>query len=818
MFFHRSNVNLTPRAQALLATVNTIQQHLATASITAADLKAAQFTFEAFDTRCGQQPVADQLFERINTAANGMMSDFGVNYAALSHASSVDKGTIDSILPSDKYIPGQQMLREAIAMTAESYETLKMRRQMRTSEAAYKAIMAQQSSGGYIPEGAASAFERRYDFPMDASNGNPEERAKYTKEAYVDAKNTDFAAMTVAYNMANIKQTPFVKALYNSIVQPIEQIGLSVELPIDFIRQVVRSHNANGAPQTWTRYKLPDLYTQPDKLLKLNDTKLIPVYRKSPGKPETDTSAHFVVDDTVAPGLQHTVEQNGSQIPTSFLKVNRVGLPLEIDYLGLCQTDDQLARGTFDDTDQIAPSIKLKTLLYKITGTVAGVATTEYIVRDVSDYQGATFQPQFFNGNTQEMNLDFHVDEIYMGNGDTTTENTTSKILAQLGTYKVALGTTLGMRVKLDEGKLFGINHNPTSLYIARVLDNSTPAVVLDPSSAGYAQVATVLVTPAVSTTPTIQLVGFELDGYRTNYNNRSIGSILDRQVYKETLVTRVHASIAARFPVANASAAIDDVQVSAQNLASLLSLVEAYTEMQAVNALFDRLPAVQELQNRREHRVNRRGRFTIGAELIEPTAIDLGVRSLSTMVQSTSSTNVLGDMRAAFNNLVRSIVVQMWVKSRFYVINKLYNGEKAPVNVKVLVHAQTGAWVGDLGDLRTLTLNDTQFNVEVVCTSNEKMCDTINDTFNHVFVTMSGGTDNGTFNPTANGHILQTPEIIARYVRSDNGGISQEMRVQPVFALYENNPLVGHVSIPGFNSFFNARNLFGVGTVAVSG
>ncbi|MFM7012732.1 MAG: hypothetical protein ACKO0Z_25955 [Betaproteobacteria bacterium] len=814
MFNHRTISPMSPRAEAVLSAIQAIEQELAGSPISAADLKQAGVSFENFRTTFSQPLAADSLASRVDAIANNITSTVGAGYSAENHAGK-NSSAMASLMPAADYIPGRQMLREAIAMTAEGYSALRARRERRNGESVAMSLNALRAEGCNLPQDAYSAFERRYYYPIGGDVTNPDR--SYTKEAYAEANNMEFAAVTVAYNMANVKQTPFIKALYNTIVQPIEQTGVVIDMPIDFIRQPVRSHAANGTATSWNRYKIPDVYVRPNDLLKLNDTKLIPVFRDSVN-PELDTKKNFVVDETNGPGLKFFVEQNGVPVPTGYLSVNRQGLPVEIDYLGLCQTDEQLSRNFFDDTDQIHPNVKLVTLVYKLTGTIAGAPVTEYIIKDVTDFSTTVFQPQYQNGNTQEINLDFHVDEIYMKAGDQTSEKTNSKILAQLGTNVAALGTSLAMRIKLDEGKLYGINHNPQTLHLARVLDNSTPAVVLDPSSAGYKSVADVLATPAAGANPTITLVGFEINPVRTNYNNRSIGSVLDRQVIRETLIGRVHPSISARFPIANSSAGVDDVQVSAQNLASLLSLTEAYMEMCAVDALFARLDAVKELQNRREHRVNSRGRFTIGAELIDPVAIEMGTRSLQQMVQSLDSSNILTDARAAFNNMIRSIVVQMWVKSRFYIVNKLYNGEKAPVNVKVLCHANTAAWIGDVGDLRTLTLNDTDFNVEVVYTSNEKMCDLAGDTFNHIFVTMSGGTDNGTFNPTANGHILQSAEIVARYTRSDNGQISQEMRVQPVFSLSENNPLIGHVSIPGFNSFFAQRNLIGVGTMVVTG
>ena len=778
---------ISEQYRAIKSLLDLTSNRLKSTGIQPEERQQAGFSFENFNTTASNMQAAAGLSAKADRLLNDIASTFGTQGST---SRTIVAEHFGNLTPAR-----ERMAREMAAISSFTKEELIHRRIQRHNSDLTNGI--DKNSVNFISESASTAFSDAFFNPV----GNPE----YSAESYTEPKNDVWQSTTAVYNLLGVDACPFANAFFETIVVPIEQAGIITNITLPSLRYRNRNYTPNGKRVEFQRKLFTDLYFTPSTVLDFSDTKLFPVYRQS-SDATLDTTANFVSNSV------YSVIQEGQTVQSAYVNFNRpADESMGFNYLALCQTADSLSRGQYNDTDTVARNIDLKSLLLKLTGTVsiAGTPTavTELIPIDVSDWATAKFVNRVFAGNTQEMELNFSTSEIYLRAGMTKLDGTTSQILAQLGGNRVAFTMKCGMIMKLDEGNLYQIDHNPTSLKILKVIDGANNQ--LASSDAGYQAAAALLVTPAVNfASPTISCVGFKLEAFRTNANNRTQGMILDDQTWKGVLTAKIQSSIGAIFPLDNPTLGINSSSQVPDALTKLLVATKALTEQTAIQKLFDIAARIKELQTRGDCTIYNHGGFTVGAQLVNPVIDDRGDVAISTIVKTLDSNNTLDNLSAGLINYLRAAIVDLETNSRFVVINKLYNGDGAKLKVTIGTSNVIAHWLSRVGDLRKLGLDDDKYEVEIVETYNTQMIDT-------VFITIHGGNANGSFNPTAFGHNVWAPEIVANYQKTDSNTVSAEMRVQPCFELYPNLPILFKVRFPNFTSYFRQAQLYQVGTTA---
>ena len=787
--FVQNNQGLSRQSAAIKSLLDTYSNTAKANGITQAEMQTAQFSFESLDTKSGTN--YGNMAHQLENKANAMLDAID---GVFRHRDNANVSLVSECF-GDMSISRKNIARELAALSGFTKEEMIARRTARHNKSMVDGINVNDYQ--FVSESATQGYTDAFFNPI----GNPQ----YASEAYQEPKNDQWQSVTAVYNLLGVDACPFANAFFETIVVPIEQAGIITNINIPSLRYRNRNYTPNGARVEFQRKLFTDLYFTPSKVLDFSDTKLIPAYRDNADATQ-DTKAMFV------PGYTKVIQQEGQPVTTGYISFARPAAENNgFNYLALCQTADSLSRGMFNDTDTVGKTINLKTLVFQITGTVniAGTPTsvTELIPVDVTGYATSKFTYRQFNGNTQEMELKFSTREIFLRKDMTTVNGATSQLLAQLGDKRVALAMSAGMIMKLDEGNLYNIDHNPTNLRIRDVIDGS--GTKLATTDAGYTAVANLLVTPAVNYSgATLKCLGFEIDAYRANANNRTQGMILDDQTWRGVLTTKIQPSIGAIFPLDNATMNINASAQIPDMLTKLLVATKAQTESVAIQYLFDTAVRIDELQKRGERTIYDHGGFTVGAQLVDPVIDDRGAVALSSLIKTLDSSATIDNLDAAVINYLRAAIVDLEVKSRFAVINKLYNGENAKIKVTIGTHYTIAHWLNRVGDIRKLGLDDSKYDVEIVETFNTQMTDT-------VIMTIHGGNANGSFNPTAFGHMLWAPEIVANYQKTDSNTVSQEMRVQPCFDFYANLPIMFKVTFPNWTSYFKQAQLYQVGTTA---
>ena len=153
-------------------------------------------------------------------------------------------------------------------------------------------------------------------------------------EAYDESNNRDSVVYTVAYNFLAAKQNDFGEAFYPTHVVSNDNIGVTVSLRLIQVYDDIK-RNVNGALARFNRKNIVKALID-STILKNEMTRVVPVVR-------AQSLANFV-DPALVPAAPVMLE--GESINTAPLKVG-----VEMDLIGLSQTDTLLAAGVMDRTD-----------------------------------------------------------------------------------------------------------------------------------------------------------------------------------------------------------------------------------------------------------------------------------------------------------------------------------------------------------------------------------------------------------------------------------------------------------------------------------
>ena len=310
-------------------------------------------------------------------------------------------------------------------------------------------------------------------------------------EAYDESNNRDSVVYTVAYNFLAAKQNDFGEAFYPTHVVSNDNIGVTVSLRLIQVYDDIK-RNVNGALARFNRKNIVKALID-STILKNEMTRVVPVVR-------AQSLANFV-DPALVPAAPVMLE--GESINTAPLKVG-----VEMDLIGLSQTDTLLAAGVMDRTDGLDRSISLQNIYIKV-----GADVLSY---NVSNLATANFlaSPQ---ENYKRHNLAFNSHSLVVNKDKKRADNTALVELADVVTENLILQIKVSMTgsVNIEEGGLVVFGN---SVKIEKAFDANGVELALT-----HAKVA-----PLVTKFATAEIFGYTLKAYRNNLDKRQRGQLLD--------------------------------------------------------------------------------------------------------------------------------------------------------------------------------------------------------------------------------------------------------------------------------------------------
>lgn len=563
-------------------------------------------------------------------------------------------------------------------------------------------------------------------------------------EAYDESNNRDSVVYTVAYNFLAAKQNDFGEAFYPTHVVSNDNVGVTVSLRLIQVYDDIK-RNVNGALARFNRKNIVKALID-STILKNEMTRVVPVVRPA-------SLANFV-DPALVPAAAVVLE--GESINTAPLKVG-----VEMDIIGLSQTDTLLAAGVMDRTDGLDRSINLQNVYIKV-----GADVLSYNVSNLAT-SGFLAQPQ---ENYKRHALNFNSHSLVVNKSKKRADNTNLVELADVVTEDLILQLKINMTgtVNIEEGGLVVYGN---SVKIEKAFDANGVELALT-----HAKVA-----PLVTKFATAEIFGYTLKAYRNNLNKRQRGQLLDTTYQNQTW------TLPLRSPVSVIRPPNADSQTDSGDLASLVAATFVRTSNEAVTTLLETAALLKEFVDSRVPTSLAPDLFGVARELVEPTYIGETL-DVNAVINSVSSHEKAADIQAVLAQKIRDIGSRLYRDSGFQaVVETKVAGIDGEPTIIVGTDPMTARYLMVDGDTR---LTGPTFNYKVVTTSDERMQGKL--------VIALGYPDQteGTLNPIHFGYMLWSPEatIVIPQARGDQ--ISKELTVMPRFRHITNVPVMGMVEV----------------------
>jgi hypothetical protein len=435
--------------------------------------------------------------------------------------------------------------------------------------------------------------------------------------------------------------------------------------------------------------------------------------------------------------------------------------------LNVTQTAALLATGQMDVTDMLDVAIFLKALYVKVT-----VGSDHEVVRlDTLRLSGAnfTYAPQ---GNKYDMQLSFHSKQLMI---NPTTRNYANGALVALAPL-VTANHTVRLEVRINGT----VNLETSELYIGA----SAVSVVSVSDAAGN---SLSLTTGAGQTTKnlftTSAVVGYDLDGQRTNSNRRQRGKLLNTMVQYQAYAVPLLSPITIPRPHTT------DNATDAPDLAALITA----TRIRTSNA------AVTELLKARDQLAGWVGAgigvydtpevLGIARWLVDPF-YETNALDVSDAINNLSSKDVVENIRAVLVTAVRDQVYRAYATTGYKVALEVLNGAGKKPTVIIGCDPELEQYLFVEGDMR---LMGSQFNVVVVSSTNNAMTGRIIWSFGDADAAAAGTPGVLHF-----GCMAWKPEQSLVLPIHRQGANSRELTVQPSFRHVTNLPIMGQVTVTG--------------------
>lgn len=563
-------------------------------------------------------------------------------------------------------------------------------------------------------------------------------------EAYDESNNRDSVVYTVAYNFLAAKQNDFGETFYPTHVVSNDNVGVTVSLRLIQVYDDIK-RNVNGALARFNRKNIVKALID-STILKNEMTRVVPVVRPA-------SLANFV-DPALVPAAAVVLE--GESINTAPLKVG-----VEMDIIGLSQTDTLLAAGVMDRTDGLDRSINLQNVYIQVGAdvlsyNVSNLATSNFLA-----------QPQ---ENYKRHALNFNSQSLVVNKSKKRADNTALVELASVVTDDLILQLKINMTgtVNIEEGGLVVYGN---SIKIEKAFDAAGVELALT-----HAKVA-----PLVAKFATAVIFGYTLKAYRNNLNKRQRGQLLDTTYQNQTW------TLPLRSPVSVIRPPNADSQTDSGDLASLVAATFARTSNEAVTTLLETAALLKEFVDSRVPTSLAPDLFGVARELVEPTYIGETL-DVNAVINSVSSHEKAADIQAVLAQKIRDIGSRLYRDSGFQaVIETKVAGVEGEPTILVGTDPMTARYLMVDGDTR---LTGPTFNYKVVTTPDERMQGKL------VIALGYPDQSEGTLNPIHFGYMLWSPEatIVIPQARGDQ--ISKELTVMPRFRHITNVPVMGMVEV----------------------
>lgn len=581
--------------------------------------------------------------------------------------------------------------------------------------------------------------------PYNATNM---ERPKVSLESFDESATRTAAPLTAVYNQATAANQTGVDQLFfpSTLGDPSSPI-LSRKLTVPVIQQDI-TRNPDGNLTSFGYRSL--LRSHRNHTMLSNDsTRVYPIVRAS-------TTARLVPNAVVP---HKTVKIDGVDSLTAPLLFGE-----RYDLLGISQPDNMMARGLNDATDVLHAAASLDVIYLE-------VAPNKVVGINVRDMMSSAFV-ESASGRDRTMVLTFNATGVAI-NKYTLTQDGTA-----LGTF-AGLNLADGWMVRLDITASGSLNLATGDMEV--YLNNIRVSSVTNPARELRAPETPEYIAAKAAVE---DIVGIGYDQYtrRSNINRRQIGLLLEQITFSQVFPVPYGAPISIQRPT-------DEQSHETLTVNNLIYATKVLSIHNAVTRLFETRDRLRERQTNPNDGNTFDEILGIGALAVRPAYIEASL-DMPTIVDSLSSSDRRDDIAATFENIIRNIGYQLYVKSEISSAADYYLG----ANRKPILKVATSPVIAQyLSGMTNTTHEDVTFEVKVGVDITDRMQD-------RIFITLHyDGADDNQYNPCQFGFRAIYPEVVAaRNPTFRNGAQSNILTVTPHFEHFVTMHVLGYVEVQG--------------------
>lgn len=563
-------------------------------------------------------------------------------------------------------------------------------------------------------------------------------------EAYDERDNRNANVYMVAYSFLAGHQNEFGEAFFPTVVVPADNVGVAVSIRLVQVQDDIK-RNLSGAVANFNRRNIVRALID-STILKNEMTRIVPVHR-------AQSVTNFVAAGDVAPA---PVILEGESINTAPLAVD-----VELDLLGLSQTDALLASGVMGPTDSIDPAVSLNKVYIKagadvLSFNVDGLALSNFIASPQDNYK--------------RHNLNFGTRSLMINKNTKRVDGSAMVELADVVANDVILYLSVDMTgyVNVETGatQVFGNKVKVDSAYDASgnqlALNHASVAGLVADINAG-------------------SIIGYDVKAYRSNQNLRQRGQLLDTTYYNQIW------AVPLRSPVAVLRPPSADTSNDSSDLTALVSATFARTSNEAVSTLLYTAGLLKDFVDSRIPGAVAPDLFGVARFLVEPTFIGENL-DVSTVINSVTSHEKAEDIAAVLVQKIRDIGYRLYRDSGFQAVveSKVAGVEGNPV-ILIGTDPMTARYLSVPGDTR---LTGAGFDFKVVTSPDARMQGKL------VIALGYPDQSQGVLNPMHLGNMLWSPEATLVIPVTRDGQVSRELTVMPRFRHIVNVPVMGVVEV----------------------
>jgi hypothetical protein len=575
----------------------------------------------------------------------------------------------------------------------------------------------------------------------------------FSLEAYDEKENRNAAIFSIAYNMQAARQDEFGETFFPTLVVTPDNVGFGVTVNLMTVYDGVE-RKISGSFEDFKKKNIIRAVADPS-ILRKEQTRIVPVVR-------AQSVSNFVAPADVAVS---NIIHEGEAVSTAPLAIGK-----KIDLLGISQLDSLVSAGVMNQTDSLDPAISLQNVFVKFGDDVLKFNT---INLPLSNFTYTT------QNNYRLMALNFTTTSVLI-NKDTKQADG-SALVDLLG----VVTNDLSVRVELVMNGSVNIETGECQVY-----GNAISAHIVKNASGVELSMTAAPALAVVTVVNSGNILGYDLQAYRTNMNRRQIGQLVDVVKYTQLY------NVPLRSPITTIHPINTDGTTDASDVQALITTTRIRTSNEAVTSLINTAAVLREYVDVRDVTGVGPEVMGVGRFFVRPVYYEDNI-DMMTAIDSVKSHERAADIQAVLVNKIRDLSYRMYRDSEYKAAaDALQGGISATPTVIVGTDPVIARYLNVTGDLRTL---GSEFNVRIVSTLDVRVQ-------GKIFIAFGVFDENRNVapNPLNFGNMVWGPELVLTANISRGNTISKETVVQPRYLFVTHTPVMSVITVDNIPDVLN--------------